>query len=838
MTKETKTWSLARILVLALSVCLVFAMFAVGASAADPNYVAQIFDPTPGVEDYVKYETLQAAVDAAEEGDVIELIKSASGDGVVIDKSLTIDLRGNTYTVDGELVGSAGTETLGFQLRMGDVDDINNITIKDGTITSDIAKMLVQNYSNLTLDNVTLTGGDVTRYVLSNNNGKTVLTGRTKVSAAAGMVAVAACRFADYPSVKVTIEDAIIAGNLKVSGDVGEDQSCELHINGGTIYGELIMAYDEEDLVGSVVTKADSVKLDAPEHYKWVDGVLTHKAYGVCNASTGKKYETLPEAVKDAGDYDVIVLDKDLSGDGVVIDKNLSINLNNHTYTITGKLVGPETEEVNGFVLADGKENGPYDVFIYNGDITGDKEEVLVQSYANLTLTNVNLTGGTGNKCVLSLNNGSVDLSDDTTIQAAKDKVAMAITRSGNYPSVSVTINKANVAGDIKVSGSVDAEKGQSCELSIENALVNGKLIVDCKGAYVYKDNKVVLDAPAPYFWLNGVLSTIGHLGNSLSLEGLVYINHYATFTGFTDDDYSDGDYIEKNGGLLIWKTKPAEADATFAKAEIKQEGLTWDEDMKAYHQQTAGIPAKEFADELYLRTYVKLDNGQYAYGALKEYSVQAYCESRIKNSSNEKMKALAAATLHYGASAQTYFKYHTDDLANKNITIPVDKWNADLLDDVVAHTIAPKEPATNDVKVVGQSLSLEGTVLVNYYFNPADGQTWRVAGGELQVWDGTTNLRDNSDECYYTDTMTYDTEKQAWHGQSVGFVAKEYSKTIYARAKFTDGAGKVHYSKVITYNPETYAKGRITNSTNADMVELAKRLVMYGERARLYFLQ
>ena len=62
----------------------------------------------------------------------------------------------------------------------------STITIQNGKITTPDetgAKILIQNYSNLTLDNVELVGADVTQYVLSNNFGSTKLENGTTITA-------------------------------------------------------------------------------------------------------------------------------------------------------------------------------------------------------------------------------------------------------------------------------------------------------------------------------------------------------------------------------------------------------------------------------------------------------------------------------------------------------------------------------------------------------------------------------------------------------------------------------------------------------------------------------
>ena len=74
--------------------------------------------------------------------------------------------------MEGPGAGSKGTETLAFQFLKD-----SNIIIKNGRIVAKDTpelKMLIQNYSNLTLDNVTLEGADHIQYLCSNNYGNVV----------------------------------------------------------------------------------------------------------------------------------------------------------------------------------------------------------------------------------------------------------------------------------------------------------------------------------------------------------------------------------------------------------------------------------------------------------------------------------------------------------------------------------------------------------------------------------------------------------------------------------------------------------------------------------------
>ncbi len=139
----------------------------------------------------VGYMTLAdavAAVPADGTQATITMLNDAQGDGVVVKEgqNIVLDFGGHTYNVNGNLVGSAGTETNGMQLLKGSV-----VTLKNGTLTSDKAKILVQNYCNLTLDGVKLDGtrSSSCGYVLSNNFGNTVVTGKTTITAGTGKVA-------------------------------------------------------------------------------------------------------------------------------------------------------------------------------------------------------------------------------------------------------------------------------------------------------------------------------------------------------------------------------------------------------------------------------------------------------------------------------------------------------------------------------------------------------------------------------------------------------------------------------------------------------------------------
>lgn len=145
-----------------------------------------------------QYATLAEAVDAVPTNKTeteIVLLKDYTGSGikVVADKNIVFNLNGNTYTVNKPTVGSPNTETNGFQLLKG-----SKVTFKNGTLNSVTGAdslpnggILIQNYCNLTLENVTLdtSANSNISYVISNNFGSLTAKGNTVIKAAGGKVA-------------------------------------------------------------------------------------------------------------------------------------------------------------------------------------------------------------------------------------------------------------------------------------------------------------------------------------------------------------------------------------------------------------------------------------------------------------------------------------------------------------------------------------------------------------------------------------------------------------------------------------------------------------------------
>ncbi len=180
------------------------------------------------------FTTLAEAVEeATEENNKVTLLKDAEGKGVVINKNVTIDFGGFTYTFN-EGVGSTGTPSNGFQILKD-----NEVTLKNGTLQvsseENVAKTfytIIQNYANLTVEDMTLDGTNLDKwstvennwdsYTLSINSGNVDIKGETTIIAnneGSKAFAFDACKYANYSAPVVTLgEEVVIDGKVELSG--------------------------------------------------------------------------------------------------------------------------------------------------------------------------------------------------------------------------------------------------------------------------------------------------------------------------------------------------------------------------------------------------------------------------------------------------------------------------------------------------------------------------------------------------------------------------------------------------------------------------------------------
>lgn len=404
------------------------------------------------------FTDLASAVKYAADGATITLAGDANGNGVVFaegrfaTKGLTIDFNGHTYSVGGVLVGSTGTGTNAFQLLKG-----NKITFKNGTIAGvtegtkpaedtpnwhGAPAIVIQNYCDLTLDNMTVTGGDETVYTMSNNNGNVTIKDTTINKGGAkgygyGPFAFDVCRYSEYPAVSVTVTgDSVINGDVEVSGTIGEGQSRQLTINSGMFNGKFVVANEPAN-----ITISGGAFNVAPDARYLAEGMIV--VPGVKDAP----YSVQPATREDENSKSEVKVDGD-----------------NVTVTVTDKTTGTTTETVT-----DTKTGAETVTKTETNVDTGVKTETVTEKNAAGETTKV-----TESKIVENTENGKTETK--TTVDGKTVKTDVTVNRAPATAS-DVTLNAKALEG--KAAGtetsSVTVDKASLSEL--KNNTVKGVII-------------------------------------------------------------------------------------------------------------------------------------------------------------------------------------------------------------------------------------------------------------------------------------------------------------------------------------------------------------------------
>ena len=192
------------------------------------------------------YDTLQSALDAAQNGDTVKLLKDASGSfDVEANKAIIIDLGGNTMTLE-PAIGSSGTETNGTRVLYGGELKVVNGELVCGVLENthgSVVKIGIANYGKLTLENVYFEADSNTNVLYTiNNRGELTLKGETTVETggATNGLAITNDPYNYYEAQDAVLniaDDKVSVGKVQIERYVAGRGGVKLNISGGTIEG-------------------------------------------------------------------------------------------------------------------------------------------------------------------------------------------------------------------------------------------------------------------------------------------------------------------------------------------------------------------------------------------------------------------------------------------------------------------------------------------------------------------------------------------------------------------------------------------------------------------------
>ena len=356
------------------------------------------------------FNTLQAAIDAAQDGETVTLLADATEDATIAaGKNITLDLGGKTLTNT-----NAGKATLTIA---GDA----TATVKNGSVVGGTSFYTIQNNGTATLEDVTATAGNTGSSMIDNwgtltiesgsysgglnvvkseedstlniNGGRFELSyatsGYTGVVFAYGNTTITGGEFVqsltttgrwNHPQVIAT---GVVEGHTaitrvtgghfvnKMSGEgifrgVGKGTSDNFEVSGGTFNKSISEGYCAD---GFIPTKnADGTYGVKEGHYV---------------AQVGStKYETLADAIRLAAKGKTITLLTDVEQNTqLTINKNITLDLNGKTIKNTQDIWGEKSNAIlsitNGAKVTitgdgtiDAKENDCYTINVVKGDLT------------------------------------------------------------------------------------------------------------------------------------------------------------------------------------------------------------------------------------------------------------------------------------------------------------------------------------------------------------------------------------------------------------------------------------------------------------------------------------
>lgn len=327
--------------------------------------------PTTGLKGFVpavaqvgtiNYATLEDAVAAVAQNGTVNLLKDCSGSGIgtfvnatggkIGVKNFTIDFGGHTYTCTGPAVGSPNTENQAFHLEKG-----ANVTLKNGTINtvsgSGVA-MLVQNYCNLTLEDVTLDGTNISdSYTMSNNCGTVKITGKTNIKAPSGGYAFDACWAPNkgYPEgTQVT---------LNTTGEITGNIQFDLWGSNVTTACLTTLAIQNCNMKGSIVIDSN-IAAAAPTNISITGGTFstdpsTYVAAGYVAVAASDTF-----VIKTVQDALTPTVDVAQSGGVTLTGDTFSGNVDTRTFTVTDADIHTGYSSILVPVTTGANETGPW----------------------------------------------------------------------------------------------------------------------------------------------------------------------------------------------------------------------------------------------------------------------------------------------------------------------------------------------------------------------------------------------------------------------------------------------------------------------------------------------
>lgn len=451
----------------------------------------------------IAYTSLDAAFEAAKDGDTVTLLADITED-VVINKNITFDLGGKTITNTGAgkatlTVASGATATVKNGSIVGgasyyNIQNNGTATLEGITATAgNTGSSMIDNWGTLTITSGTYTGG---LNVVKSEEGSTLVinggdftlnyapsSGYTAVILVYGDTTITSGTFTQTATPKWGSPQVVMTG-------VVEGYPAITRITGGTFvnkksgsnifHGLGKATSDNFEVSGGSFNKSisDGYCADGFIPTKNADGTYGVKEGKYVAKISSTKYETFEDAVKKAASGKTITLLDDISlSSTVTVNKKVTIDLNQKTLTGT-----------DNYILNIGA-NG--NVTIMNGSINVSDSGSAITAYGTLALNDVDITGKATDYSLLYVNqNANVTIDKDTTITATD------ATSSAPYPTIFISGQDSDgntYDPTLNIYGTVSAAKAPAIQ---GNGTDRGTSHINIYDGALIKSNKLAIYLP------------------------------------------------------------------------------------------------------------------------------------------------------------------------------------------------------------------------------------------------------------------------------------------------------------------------------------------------------
>ena len=707
----------------------------------------------------VKYDTLQAAINAAQAtkgGATITLltdINTSSYYEVKGENPVIIDLAGHNIT-------GSGISGLFYVTVKGD------LTIKgEGTVTAvEDNKAAMAVWVRSSFAKVTLEGGTYTQQITNTADPHfdLIYVERGNVYVKGG-----------------TYKGATPDWTLNCKDEYYQSKEANIEVTGGTFVG-----FDPAN------NKAEGENTNfVPAGYvstKDADGNFVVTEVKVAEVN-GVAYATLSEAIAAANAGDTVKLLRDINTPEIsyVISKSLTIDLNG--MTVTG----------SGYDAVFQIDNADAKVVIKNGKVvaveqSGSAGKYTMAIWASKAGCEVTLEGLDVSQKITHTDDPQMDM-----IYASGGTITI---NSGNFvsgtPAWTLNCNDTsykNGTAKIIVTG------GTFVGFDPANNKAEGENTNFVPAGYVSNMNEDGSYTVVP----EDAKITVGKrlsIGNDLTITYLVSLtdctNPWVKFQFYNDDIKGYTTVEVKNYGT----------DTVTGPDGKPMDVFTFD---------FTGINPQRMTDTLKATVYAKDANGNVVEYQVDDYSVAQYCSNKLaKLGQNDPLRKLIGNLVAYGAAAQVYQNYRTDNLVSTVVSGAVSTDYTDRLSSVTQYT--EKVLGTAGVNIKGKTLVLSNTFAVRVYFTVNEG---------VDIANVSFNVTANGK----TDTVN-SFEKDEKLGYYYFDYANLNATQLDSEVKFESFVNETGVGDMVTYSVNTYLAKKMPNyDKSSNAYKLMAELFNYG---------